>query len=925
MAQETFAGDLKLVIDGSDKNAISKLDRRDANRLPQALLDRLRPAAKVDDYGDIIIWTINDPAHHRDIDRTIQWVLQREKASFLRTKDTQSVRKQEGDPRATKYDPEKHENDLVFIATESTRASFVEDIDRYMYSIRVGLPDLRSLLSRRLCAYPAYVAEIVKLLRALYAHDDVSKNVDPELARFIFRRIGSLRSILVKDEALQAFLRGRIEPKANAQALLHHCDVSELNLSNALMSLRKGISTSDETTALLAAFMETHLGIHDPTLKAPTGPVAHTLPQYIINADVVHTMYQDKRILIATQNNDHGTLHFDKNGARFPYPDNKNFLVVRGDIFVLHPNALLAERRMENSVIVQNERREVGEVFDDHTLVPLSTFISQSGAAHRHKNLEEDERSRLPWLAYLACELCLLPRHRLQCTHNCILTSPSNLSRPRMVCRAGNLLTLKSLASRTMAFTTSLKIIMPGLPNSGAIGMLNADQVNQMPLTLRNDIFIMGDSQTFGDLTLLTINGDGQKHIEIQRSLQGIIDGERAEFLQHGNFEVRRGTEKPVLYVATVHGQSLAFVATRATQKLVRKRVQIYTFSIRAGFPELRALLRREICSLAYPMYADEICFLLKELARNDLTEKLWEADPDLAKFISQRAVFLRDTMLAHVHLLPTLRKFLSPKQRLISAASLAHHAYKDTIEKSIDAIVESVSGSLGEDASSKALLGAFIDNFHSTETVSAVYQAKPEAEGRSAENNSVDPASAVATTPDGGTDSIPRNGVKRRRLTIVIPDDDEVVAATPESKRRRRPRPDVVDFNFNGMRHMKIARPSMDGKFCSISPVEWVRLTLQQKCHILMQVTSARLNWARHAQIRARPARRNHAHDVPKRTTRAIRTPTTKLQGPLANSALCAAFETHFVHFVKSQRPDHRTIMTARPEGVNSGVCGEL
>lgn len=378
MAQEPFEGILKIVFEGYHVNTIPKLEQHHANKFPRVLWDLISPVSKTQCYGDITILTVNTDSHYGDINRTVQWITNGQDATFLQVNGVHTVRQAQGGRKAVKYDAGVHESDFTYEASTKTMQCFVEDLDRYIYSIRVGLPDLRNFLSARLRAYPVYAAEMVKLLTTLYSHDYTSRDVDPDLAKFIFRRIGGIKDLLIKDETLQNFLRDRVPPKTKLEALLRHSDMSDIDMSNALQGLRKNVACSTETTALLAAFMETHLGIHDPHMKAPTGPAAQTSSQISADAGIVHALHSDRRILVATQDFAYGTMHFDRNGAYCPDPRNKAFKFSRGELLVVVTDEGLVDRRRPNSILVQNRLGELGEVADSPlVLSPLHQFVCE--------------------------------------------------------------------------------------------------------------------------------------------------------------------------------------------------------------------------------------------------------------------------------------------------------------------------------------------------------------------------------------------------------------------------------------------------------------------------------------------------------------------------------------------------------------------
>lgn len=272
--------------------------------------------------------------------------------------------------------------------------------------------------------------------------------------------------------------------------------------------------------------------------------------------------------------------------------------------------------------------------------------------------------------------------------------------------------------AHNMADTCYLQICLPGLPYDGDIELMDADQVDRLPPTLRQQLFDIGNSHRISNLTLLAIKDGHEHHLRIHRTVQWIVQGERAPFLQHGILNLKRGDRWHMQYHRDLHSQDLSVVATESTHRVFRHRVELYIFAISNELPDLRAFLSREICSLKYPVYAEEICALLAQLAAADITTELQNFDPDLARFICERARFLRDKITALGDFLPTLQNFLSAEQRLLSLARLGHSADERAIQKASDVLYRSVFAKLGDVAAARALLGLSVDNLRTGGTV---------------------------------------------------------------------------------------------------------------------------------------------------------------------------------------------------------------
>lgn len=183
----------------------------------------------------------------------------------------------------------------------------------------------------------------------------------------------------------------------------------------------------------------------------------------------------------------------------------------------------------------------------------------------------------------------------------------------------------------------------------------------------------------------------------------------------------------------------------------------------------MQAFLSREICSLKYPVYAEEISALLAQLAAADITTKLQNFDPNLARFICERARFLRDKITALGEFLPTLQNFLSAEQRLLSLAQLGHSADERAIQKASDVLYRSVFDKLGDVAATRALLGLSVDNLRTGGTVAPAVTITLEPSASPTREDTVAQSEVIG---DGNTATDPA--------------------------RHRRHRPSVDDFDFS-------------------------------------------------------------------------------------------------------------------------------
>lgn len=197
---------------------------------------------------------------------------------------------------------------------------------------------------------------------------------DADLARFVASRVETLQKLAAKDETLLTFLRTCLPARDRLQALLSHLQPDSDAIAVAAKSISDKAGKTNETNALLAAFMEKYLKISDPILAAPTGPAVRRTSSSTSNQlagdamFIFDAIYRDKRLVFAEQVG-RGTLLSTRGAAELPTSVDNGFTVSRGELLVVLPT--LKSESNKSTRVVCNRHGDVGELFQELRLTPI--------------------------------------------------------------------------------------------------------------------------------------------------------------------------------------------------------------------------------------------------------------------------------------------------------------------------------------------------------------------------------------------------------------------------------------------------------------------------------------------------------------------------------------------------------------------------
>jgi hypothetical protein len=215
---------------------------------------------------------------------------------------------------------------------------------------------------------------------------------DAELARFVANRVETLQKLASRDDNLLDFLRTRLPARDRLQALLSHLQPDSDAIAAAAKSLSDNAGRKNESSALLAAFMERYLKISDPIPTAPTGPAARRPSDYL-NGDamfIFDAIYRDRRLVVAEQAG-RGTLLSTRCGAETLTSVDNGFSVVRGELLVVLSILTTSESNKATHVVC-NRHGDMGEMFQELRLTPIQDnhhckFFPHSSRYRMHSNL----------------------------------------------------------------------------------------------------------------------------------------------------------------------------------------------------------------------------------------------------------------------------------------------------------------------------------------------------------------------------------------------------------------------------------------------------------------------------------------------------------------------------------------------------------
>lgn len=202
---------------------------------------------------------------------------------------------------------------------------------------------------------------------------------DADLARFVASRVKALQKLAVKDDGLLSFLRTCLPARDRLQALLSHPQPDSDAIAAAAKSMSEKVGKTNESSALLAAFMGKYLKISDPIPAAPTGPSVRRNSDHF-TGDVMFifdAIYRDKRLVFAEQLC-RGSLLSTCSGAELPPSIANDFNVPRGELLLLLPTPKSESNKPTR--VVCNRHGEVGELLQDLRLTPIQEHRCKSHA-----------------------------------------------------------------------------------------------------------------------------------------------------------------------------------------------------------------------------------------------------------------------------------------------------------------------------------------------------------------------------------------------------------------------------------------------------------------------------------------------------------------------------------------------------------------
>lgn len=429
-----------------------------------------------------------------------------------------------------------------------------------------------------------------------------------------------------------------------------------------------------------------------------------------------------------------------------------------------------------------------------------------------------------------------------------------------------------------------LKLSLPGV-DPAVIPLLTAKQVAQIPAEFLAFLHSFGRVEDYGDLKIISTQDD-RHNFTILSIAEWVSNGR----LEHGELMVERLetmglgiAHEPVTYDQNMHQQDLEFVSTRETHARFLQRLGLYMFSDQAGMWNLKDYICKTICT-QFPIYEAEVIALLTSIFAS--ADDLRRFDTNLASFISERMLYLRNILATNTVVLPLLCKAIGAKDRFLALAGRADHSVLAL------ALAELRRG-IGEVEETDAMLETFIEQHGINHDTNQVAQPAPlitpttqakrkrgrpskaEAEAKQARLDAAPTTSTVVwkepaitrafTTQDspaallsapgsndahaanenvpGGLDlfhahqSVQRDGEDPKNSAQSITDtaaDDELVHTDSSAGfRERRPHPGqslLVTRQLGGPRGVRMVRPQVEDEYWSVPPDKWATFTDQKK-----------------------------------------------------------------------------------------------
>lgn len=246
---------VKLVLPGTELVPILTIEQ--AKRIPEQLLEKLFSLGDHQDFGDLIIITIKPSPQldHSLIRCSVLWILHGANAPFLKHGPIEVSREGSWPVR---YVPATHDDDLEYTATADTHHVFCMRLKLYISAASFGLLDLKGHVSGEICAphYPVFKDEIVCMLDQLTSADLIHdlQTTDPQLSRFIAKRLQCMQAVLAANDAILPTLRGCISARERLISVIRHAD--DYIVDEGVRAICGSIEDSLEATAILDALIE---------------------------------------------------------------------------------------------------------------------------------------------------------------------------------------------------------------------------------------------------------------------------------------------------------------------------------------------------------------------------------------------------------------------------------------------------------------------------------------------------------------------------------------------------------------------------------------------------------------------------------------------------------------------------------------------
>lgn len=218
---------LKLLMSGVDPNWIPILTPKQVNKLPARFLDFLYREGEVQNNGDLKCITFTHESCHSRVRRPIQFYTNGELEHL-------EVQVLDDTGKLAPYEQGLHSLDIACTAAPQTHEQLIVLIHLYRFCLEIGMERFRVYLCERICAYPVYEAEVKVLLKELSQTPNIEQDpdntlsilhfVDPELLKFLCRRIKFLCCNFVESGLVLSLLRSNITTRDRLLSIISHLD-----------------------------------------------------------------------------------------------------------------------------------------------------------------------------------------------------------------------------------------------------------------------------------------------------------------------------------------------------------------------------------------------------------------------------------------------------------------------------------------------------------------------------------------------------------------------------------------------------------------------------------------------------------------------------------------------------------------------------